>query len=178
MGLLDCAAMPSRTSWCVLLLGLTLACASSREQWAEVRFQDISFLNLYRSVADVLGSEGYPSAREDPVEGTLETEWRYGESVREVRGPSRSRAFVTVRPDVLEREGQEPLPIFVVRVRVPEEVIRKGGLLSRNERESNDWEEYKDDFERAEFLAEKIRTLLADHHVSVRPGARDEDVVP
>ncbi|MCB9899428.1 MAG: hypothetical protein H6825_15585 [Planctomycetes bacterium] len=160
----------SATRWCtILLLGaLASGCATSSERWAEVRFQDVSYLNLYRAVADVLGSEGYPVKREDPVEGLIETEWRYGESVREVRGPSRTRAFVTIEPSEIEREDQDPLPVTLVRVRVPEEVIRKGGLLARNERNSEDWEEYKDDFERAEFLAEKIRILLADHHVSAR----------
>jgi hypothetical protein len=72
-------------------------------------------------------------------------------------------------PEGVEANG--PVPEWVVRLRVAEEVIRKGGFLNRNVRESDDWEEYRDNFEDAELLAEKVRALLAEHHVmvSVRP---------
>lgn len=167
----DCAAMSVRVvlrTLVVIVLALCVACSGTRESWAELRFEGIGFGNLFRSVSDLLGAEGYPVWREDPVAGRIETEWKYGESVHEVRGPSRSKVFAHVAPGFVEKEGEPPRPVWVVRVRVAEEVIRKGGMLARNERESSAWEEYRDNFERAEFLAEKIRTLLADQHVSVR----------
>lgn len=155
------------SSW--LLVGL-VACAGTGERWAEVRFTDISYPNLYRSVADVLASEGFPSAVEDTSSGTLESEWQYGTSVREVRGPSRRKVHVLIEEAEPPPEGAEitgPVAQWVVRLRVAEEIIRKGGILARNIRQSDDWEEYRDKFEDAELLAEKIRALLAEHHVMV-----------
>jgi len=158
------------------LLASLCACASNSERWAEVRFADISYPNLYRSVADVLESEGYPAGGEDISHGTLETDWQYGTSVREVRGPSRRKVHVLIEeaapppPDV---EPPERLARWAVGGRVSEEVLRKGGILNRNPRLSDDWEDYRDSFEDAELLAEKVRALLADHHVPAPPRRED-----
>lgn len=147
-----------------LLVGLA-ACASSRERWAEVRFAELSYPNLFRSIADVLASEGFPPAGEDTSEGTLETEWQYGTSVREVRGASRRKVFVVIEEQPATADAQNADVTWIVRLRVAEEVKRKSGLLDRSEH--GEWEEYRDNFEDAELLAEKVRALLADHHVSV-----------
>ena len=155
------------TSW--LLVGLG-SCSGTSERWAEVRFTDISYPNLFRSVADVLESEGFPSAAESVTQGTLETQWQYGTSVREVRGASRRKVFARIEeaePPDPEQEISGPVAQWVVRLRVKEEIIRKSGILARNVRQSDRWEEYKDRFEDAELLAEKVRALLADHHVMV-----------
>ena len=60
-------------------------------------------------------------------------------------------------------EAQEllaPRDDFRVALRVAEEVIRKGGLLATNVRAWDDWEEFDDNFDDAEYLMAKIQALV------------------
>lgn len=149
-----------------LLVALALAgCSGPRERWAAFELQGLTFANLYLSVLDVLGAEGFPVKARDPGLGTIESEWLYGTAVREVFGPSRRRALVRIAPSPT-REGA-----FELRIRVAEEVIRKGGLRATRIRESGDWEPWDDNFDDAEYLAAKIRALLSEHVVTVAVDA-------
>ncbi|GJM22387.1 MAG: hypothetical protein DHS20C15_23020 [Planctomycetota bacterium] len=144
---------------CALLaLALTLgACTSSPERWAVMNLERLSYSNLYQQVVDALDGSGYRVMKQDLSSGRIETDWQYGPSVREVRGPSRRRAIAELRP--LEDGVHE------VRVRVSEQVIRKGGTLARHIRESNDWEDWRDDYDEAEYLIARMGALLAEYRV-------------
>src|SRR5262245_63250793 len=103
--------------WLALLL--LAGCASVNERWAEARFEGISYPSLYGVVLSTFDAEGYPVRDRDPSVANLQSDWVYGTSMRMVRGPSRRRAHAELRS---QAEGQ-----WVVRVRVEEQVVRKGG---------------------------------------------------
>ena len=146
----------------LLFVVLSPACESEKARWAALELNDISFADLYLSVIDVLDSHGYAVASRDPNAGTIESDWIYGTSVRQVFGPSRRKALVEVTPSP-RGEGS-----FSVRVRIREEVMRRLGLRATHIRESDDWEEWKDNFDEAEYLAAKLRALLLHHVVRVQ----------
>ena len=148
------------------LLGVSLSgCLATPELWAEVSFDGLAYDNLWVVVIDLLDSEGFHVTAGDPGSGALESEWLYGTSVREVRGPSRRKAMV----EISERLQS---PGWKVRLRVREEVIRKGGMRATGLRESTDWEEWHDNWDDAEFLAAKMRARLSSYFIDVRvePG--------
>ena len=147
-----------------LSFGFTSGCASTTQRWAEVNMQDVSYQNLYASVLDMLEMEGYFVRKRLPDLGEIETEWLRGISRREVRGPSRSRVHV----DINRAEGRRR---YVVRMRVEEQIVRKGGMLSAGEHRESDWESFPDNFEDAEYLAAKLRALLSEYAI------KDEAVV-
>jgi len=127
-------------------------CSATKERWAETTVHDVSYPVLYNLVLSTVDSEGFPVRRREPQAGRIESEWVYGTSQRLVRGPSRRKAFAVIEP--LKDDD------FRVAVRVAEEVIRKGGMLATNVRESEDWEEYDDNFDDAEYLMAKIAALI------------------
>jgi hypothetical protein len=150
----------SRLPLATLLLLASATCAGAEHRWAEVRFHDITFTNLYHAVADMLDAEGYAVGVRNPGQGMIESEWQYGISLREIRGPARRKVFAHIEAGGAEQPGQ-----WVVRVRVAEEVIVKGGMMATDVRHSDDWEEHGDNYDEAELLAAKIRALLADKAV-------------
>lgn len=141
----------------LLALGLALlpGCAGPPPLWAELDFERIGYGNLYVSIVDLLEVEGYVVASRNPDSGVIETEWLIGPSIREVRGPSRRKAVVEVEPT-----GER----LHVRLRVREQVIRKAGMGATNLRFNDDWEDYRDNWDDAEYLAAKLRALLMDFH--------------
>ena len=156
-------------AWLVGLALLVVACSiTEKRRWAEARFEGLSFSVLYASVADLFEAEGFDVTIRDASGGIVESEWAYGTSRREVRGPSRRKAIAEV-------EKLAP-GVYVVRVRVAEEVIRKGGLLATKLRDSDDWETFPDNFEDAEYLAAKLRAMLDEHQVPVEvdPDAEED----
>jgi hypothetical protein len=153
--------MPSRVAPPLLLLALLLpallssGCSSTPERWAETRVNDVTYSVLYNLVLTTIDAEGFIVRKREPQSGRIESDWVYGTSQRRVRGPSRRKVFAVIEPI----EGDD----FRVAVRVAEEVIRKGGLLATNIRASNDWEEFDDNFDDAEYLMAKIAALLDAH---------------
>jgi len=147
----------------LLLAGLALlccSCASSKERWAEAAYMNISFQNLYGLVQTTIDAEGYPARVRDVRTGRIETDWVYGNSNSIVRGPARRKVIARIEP---LPEGEDG---YLVRLRVAEEVIPRGGLLAMNPRESDDWESYQDNFDTAEYIMAKIAALLSDNRVS------------
>ncbi|GEM_PF-2314908 len=149
----------------LLLTGSLSGCLSTPELWAEMSFDGLAYDNLWVVVIDLLDSEGFHVITGDPGSGSLESEWLYGTSVREVRGPSRRKA-------VVEISNRLEAPGWKVRLRVREEVIRKGGMRATQIRDSAEWEEWHDNWDDAEFLAAKIRARLSTYFIDVRaePG--------
>ncbi len=163
------AAHPSKWAWVLglaLSLSLAVGCASTRERWAEVTMHDLGYQNLYHSVLDLLELEGFYVILRLPDTGRIESEWFRGDSRREVRGPSRRKVHVEIE----RKKGERA---YVVRLRVQEQIIRKGGMLAIDTRDESLWEDYPDSFGDAEFLAAKLGALLADYS---RPGASDESL--
>lgn len=139
----------------VLAIALLAGCASGPPpRWVEVDFDDISYAALYQVVSTTVSAEGFGLGASDPGAGRLETDWAYGTSMREVRGPSRRK--VVAEFSALD-EG------WLVRMRVREEVLRKQGLLAHNIRDRDDWETWHDNLDDAEFLAAKLKALLDSH---------------
>jgi len=134
------------------LLLLSAGCSSTPERWAETTVSDVGYSNLYNLVLSTIDAEGFTARKREPQTGHIESDWVYGTSQRLVRGPSRRKVFAVIEP----LEGDS----FRVAVRVAEEVIRKGGLLATHVRESEDWEEYDDNFDDAEYLMAKISALV------------------
>lgn len=154
-----------RTLPASLPLWLSLAgCLGTPPLWAELTFDGLAYDNLWVVVIDLLDSEGFHVKVGDPGSGRIESEWLYGTSVREVRGPSRRKAMVQISNRL---DG----PGWVVRLRVREEVIRKGGMRATQVRDSADWEEWHDNWDDAEFLAAKIRARLSSFFIDVRVDA-------
>lgn len=149
----------------VLVTASLSGCLSTPELWAEMSFDGLAYDNLWVVVIDLLDSEGFHVTAGDPGSGSLESEWLYGTSVREVRGPSRRKALVEIS-ERLDAHG------WKVRLRVREEVIRKGGMRATQIRDSAEWEEWHDNWDDAEFLAAKIRARLSTYFIDVRvePG--------
>lgn len=150
--------MPSRVAPPLLLLALllpllaTAGCSSTPERWAETRVNDVTYSVLYNLVQTTIDAEGFIVRKREPQTGRIESDWVYGTSQRRVRGPSRRKVFAVIEP--IENDD------FRVAVRVAEEVIRKGGLLATNIRASDDWEEFDDNFDDAEYLMAKIAALI------------------
>ena len=119
-----------------LTLLLLASCSSFNERWASAQFDEISYPALFGVVVTTLGAEGYTVRDYDAQTAQVDSEWVYGTSQRSVRGPSRRRAHALI-VQLAERS-------FQVRIRVQEEVIRKGGMLATNVRDSDDWEEFED----------------------------------
>ncbi|MFT7462942.1 MAG: hypothetical protein ACI9EF_001284 [Pseudohongiellaceae bacterium] len=145
------------------LLGLSclVGCIGTPPLWAEMNFNGLAYDNLWVAVIDLLDTEGFHVQAGDPGSGAIESEWLYGTSVREVRGPSRRKAMIEISQSLVT-------PGWVVRLRVREEVIRKGGLRATQVRDSADWEEWHDNWDETEFLAAKIRARLSDYFVDVK----------
>jgi hypothetical protein len=137
-----------------LLLSLP-ACSSLGERWAEASFHGISYPSLYAVVLSTVDAEGYAVPLRDPQTAELHSDWIYGTSRSVVRGPSRRRVHAELEP--VGEDG------WRVRLRVEEQVIRKGGMLATNVRESENWEEFEDNFDDAEYLMAKIAALLREH---------------
>ena len=143
----------------LLLLALLLppllaatGCSSTPERWAETRVDDVTYSVLYNLVLTTIDAEGFTVRKREPQSGHIESDWVYGTSQRRVRGPSRRKVFAVIEP--IEDDD------FRVALRVAEEVIRKGGLLATNVRASDDWEEFDDNFDDAEYLMAKIQALV------------------
>jgi hypothetical protein len=145
--------VPRTLALAVCFLTVLSACASIEERWAEAHFVGISYPTLYNQVLTTVDSEGFVVRHRFPEAGRLESDWIYGTSQRRVRGPSRRKVFAVIEPD--ERPDG-----FVVRLRVAEEVVRKGGLLATNVRASEDWEPFDDNFDDAELLMAKLVALV------------------
>jgi hypothetical protein len=150
----DCKAIRSSTTWLLLLLSL-VSCASKTEKWFEVPIHRLTFYSLYQTVLDLVEAEGYQVLMRNSGEGTIETEWQTGISLREVRGTSRQKVHVDIQGT--EVDG------FIVAIRVQEQVIRKGGLLGLGLNQERDWEDFPDNFDEAERLAAKVRALLSEY---------------
>ncbi len=146
---------PLRLLALAVLVPVLGACASVQHRWAEVTIHELSYQNIYSSVLDMLELEGFGVSRRLPDEGRIETEWFTGDSRREFRGPSRRRVHVEIRRK--ERDDG-----YVVRMRVQEQVVPKGGTLGGGQRfRESDWEDFPDSFEDAEYMAAKLRALLS-----------------
>jgi len=130
----------------------TAGCTSTPERWAETHVNDVTYSVLYNLVLTTVDAEGFTVRKREPQSGRIESDWVYGTSQRSVRGPSRRKVFAVIEP--LEDDD------FRVALRVAEEVIRKGGLLATNVRASDDWEEFDDNFDDAEYLMAKISALI------------------
>ena len=137
----------------LLAVLLLAACSSVREQWAEATLTSISYPALYGVVLSTVDSRGFPVRERDPHTGEIHSEWVYGQSRAAVRGPARQRVHASIEP--------QPGDAFLLRLRVEQEVVRKGGMLATNVRESENWEPYEDNFDEAEILMGKIAALLA-----------------
>jgi hypothetical protein len=135
-----------------LTLLLLASCSSFSERWATASFSNISYGALFSTVVNTLGNEGYSVRDVDAQTAKVQSEWVYGTSQRQVRGPSRRKAHAEFTP-LGERE-------FQVRIRVEEQVIRKGGMLATQVRESDDWEAYEDNYDDADYLIAKVAALL------------------
>lgn len=120
-------------------------------RWAYGRFVDVEYNALLLVIGSTIEGEGFDVVRTDPGDGTVETDWAYGTSQRQVRGPSRRKVLADVTP------GDEG---YDVRLRVREEVIRKLGLMATDVRRSDDWEPFPDNIDDAEFLMTKLQALL------------------
>lgn len=138
------------------LLALTAACTLLNHtpvmhRWARTEFEGLSYTSVYSLVATTLDSEGWDVRERDIESGTLVTDWRHGPSHREFRGPTRLKVHAEIEPyDGGCRVG----------LRVQSEVLAKGGVLAYNPRESDDWEPVDDDFDRAEVLLARVRSLV------------------
>ena len=137
----------------VFSAALMPGCASPSERWAEGSFEGVSFSVLYNVVLTTVDAEGYVVRFRNPHKGAFESEWVYGTSQRKVRGPSRRKVYARIEPE----EGDR----YLVRLRVAEEVVRKGGMTAVNVRESEDWEPYDDNYEDAEYLMAKLVALIS-----------------
>ena len=144
----------------LLACALLAACASPTERWAVLRFERLSYQNLFEQTADTIGGSGYRLLKLDASKGSMESDWQYGTSVREIRGPSRRKVFATIG-------AADEAGVYEVRIRVEEQVIRRGGILARQVRESEDWEDWKDAYDEAEYLVARLGALLQDYRVRV-----------
>ncbi|MHC4846457.1 MAG: hypothetical protein ACYTCU_09890 [Planctomycetota bacterium] len=158
----------------LLLVASGLGCATDEaHQWAESRFVGLSYEALFGVVASTIDGEGFAVRRHDTTTGEIETDWAYGTSLREVRGPSRRKVHARVEID--DATGG-----FRVRLRVAEEVLRQRGELATHVRDSTDWERYSDNWDDATYLMAKLTALLRDYRVTaeimpepLRAGERD-----
>ncbi len=150
-----------------VLAAVTGGCASASERWVQSAYAGISYPSLYNVVATTIAAEGFPMTGPEAQGGQIESGWVYGTSQRVVRGPSRRRAVAEIRllPD--DR--------LLVRLRVVEEVVRRGGMSAVNVRASEDWEPYEDNFDDAEYLMARVAALLDEKRVaSPASGAGDD----
>ncbi len=146
-------AARARPALLAALAALLLAgCASVTERWAEATIDDLSYPSLYNVVLTTIDSAGFTVRQRDPNVGRIESEWVYGTSRTVVRGPSRRKVFALIEP--------QPGGSFLVRVRVAEEVVRKGGMLATNPRAIEAWEEWEDNYDDAEYLLARVVALL------------------
>jgi len=143
-------------------LGVGPGCAASKERWADVGIEGLSFQNLYHSLIDLMEVEGFHVLHRNPGAGTFLTEWLPGISRREVRGPSRRRVHVRIEEIEDDTSTEEDEGAYLVNLRVEEQIIRKGGMLNTGMRPNDDWEAFPDNFDDAEYLVAKIRAMLAD----------------
>jgi len=148
-----CAARVAAAA-ALLCVALASGCAGFSERWVEARFDEVSYASVYNIVLTTVDAEGYAVRNRQVNTGEISSAWVYGTSQRAVRGPSRRRVHARVEPD-----GERS---WLVRLRVEEEVVRKGGLLATQVRESDNWEPYEDNFEDAEYLIARIAALLAE----------------
>ena len=130
----------------------TAGCSGTQERWAETHVNDVTYSVLYNLVLTTVDAEGFTVRKREPQSGRIESDWVYGTSQRSVRGPSRRKVIAVIEP-VEDND-------YRVSLRVAEEVIRKGGLLATNVRASDDWEEFDDNFDDAEYLMAKISALI------------------
>ncbi len=151
----------ARVLCCAVVLTLTSACGLLPDTeppplWAHGRFEDVEYNTLMTVIGATVEGEGYAVVKVDPGTGIVETEWTYGTSQREVRGPSRRKVLAEVE----SAPSKEGVPGYSVRVRVREEVIRKLGLMATDVRRSDDWEPFPDNRTDAEFLMTKFQALM------------------
>ena len=139
----------------LLAVLLLTGCSSVSERWAEAHFYDISYPSLYGVVVTTVDAEGFAVRDRDPQTAEIHSDWVYGTSMRVVRGPSRRRVHAELLP-----QGEDA---YLVRLRVEEQVVRKGGMLATNVRESENWEEFDDNYDDAEYLMAKVAALLQAH---------------
>ena len=146
-------ARPTARLGLVALACVLGACAATQviQSWARTDFEGYSYSSVYSLVATTLDSEGWDVRERDIEAGTLVTDWRHGPSHREFRGPTRLKVHAEI----------EPYPGGChVGLRVEAEVLVKGGILAGDARNSDDWERVEDDFDRAEVLLARIRSLV------------------
>ncbi|MED5330946.1 MAG: hypothetical protein VX916_06605 [Planctomycetota bacterium] len=139
----------------------------ARAVWVTRDFKDIGYSSLFGVVSTTINSEGFRGGVTDPGRGRLESGWRYGDSQRKIRGPSRRKVIVEI--DLLTSRSHR------VRLRVKEEVLRKQGLLATQVRENEEWEIYEDNLEEAEFLMAKLKALIPSSAASVQDEGDDDD---
>jgi len=136
-----------------ILLVLAAGCAAApTDRWVERRFDGFSTGVMFNLVLVSLDAEGFAPRDRNPDTGEIVTDWVVGLSNREMRGPTRRRVHAVV---TAHEEGRQ-----LVRLRVATQVIRRGGLLAVNVRESEDWESIPDDVDSAELLLAKIAALV------------------
>jgi hypothetical protein len=147
-------------------------CATQVERWAEGSFDGVTYSVLYNVVLTTVDAEGFAVRHRNPQQGVFESDWIYGTSQRVVRGPSRRKVYARIQAE----DGGS----FLVRLRVAEEVIRKGGMMAVNVRESEDWETFDDNYEDAEFLMAKLVALIRAEGTPLPPPkkAGEEAVAP
>jgi len=137
----------------LLLAVLLLAgCAGVQERWAEATFTDISYPALYGVLLTTIDAEGFVVRDRNAQTAEIHSEWVYGTSQSVVRGPSRRRVHAAI--ELLDDDALH------VRLRVEENVVRKGGMLATNVRESENWEPFEDNFDDAERIMARLSVLL------------------
>ncbi len=145
----------SRVRCRAVLLGMVVVLAAGCQTVitlpATLVTSGIAYPDLFTVVERTVDGEGYPIRLRNLQAGTIESDWRYGTSLREFRGPSRQRVIASINP-----EGSG----WVVNLRVLEEVLEKGGLLATHPQESEDWEPIPDNFDQAEMLVARINATL------------------
>ena len=149
--------MSLRAALVVPLVSILFACAGGcaaapTDRWVERRFEPLTMGAMFNLVLVSIDAEGFVPRLRNPDTGEIESDWVIGLSNRVLRGPTRRRVHAVVQA---HPEGGQ-----LVRLRVATQVIRKGGLLAVNVRDSDDWESVPDDVDMGELLLAKIAALV------------------
>ena len=99
------------------------------EGWATLQVEDLTYPDLFSVTLTTLDAEGYLVRERDPEQGRINTDWQYGTSQTEYRGPSRRRVIAE-----LQRLEEGPLELRLRRWRGQQE---GHGNRQREQRDQN-----------------------------------------